>query len=519
MNVKHGKGESSGSQENSSKKIRVKRPKPLSMNETLLNKIVKDSITVNKKINYRNGLPINNPRGSGGSGKNGNSSNSSLNRTVSEFNQTLEGTNNGHNLHHQNNPSVINVNLMGGSNNISGTKSAKGSLPKSTFKANNNKSSSLYSKKNSKISLLTPKESHPIIEMPLPSNKNLNKIPSNGLDSLASGQRGHLKTEVSISSLNTEKDHQFGGYLHTHTLNNLNSINSTGTSFKSDNFKLNEELLEFKLNNSKLKNEINILNEKIKTFKQVVNMKSQENDLIRSKYSEMIEEYKIEIEKLKKVGSEHRTMCDIVNKQNTSLKSTLGIMIDLMEIFIAPRFSNTNNTNINTLTRQSMNVENISASYSIDIYDSYHNDEERRCTMIEQIQGLLVSKLNVMKKNLGLNLDKEIERIKNWNIKATYIYNNEVSISNLKISKQNESSESLRKMNSNDFFDLSTSNHLLGQSPKFNSVELSNEKKIENKKEIDSDRNDFHNFSLNKKTEEDNQLLNDSFLKDLKQSK
>jgi len=78
---------------------------------------------------------------------------------------------------------------------------------------------------------------------------------------------------------------------------------------------------------------------------------------------------------------------------------------------------------------------------------------------------------------------------------------------NFKTSKLNDSSESYKKSNSNDFFDLSTSNQFIIHSPKFNENSLAfNFNQKENKEE-------------NNKKEEDNQILNDSFLKDLKQSK
>jgi hypothetical protein len=344
-----------------------------------------------------------------------------------------------------------------------------------------------------------------IKEIPIPSHRNLIKIPSNGLDTITAQpqQNKYFKTEASLESIgpNTERILKDDQIIQT----------TTAKLLKNDIFKLNEELLDYKLTNSKLKNDINILQEKIKTLKQVVNIKNSESELIKSKYNDIAEEYKKEIEKMKKSSSDYIHLKESFNKQNLYVKSTLSILIDLMEFLISARNFN------NLVQRQSTNnPENISASYSIDIYDSYNNEEERKGIEIDQIQGLLLTKLNIIKKNIGIDLDKEMERVKNWSVK----YNiNEMNLSNLKMSKfneNNESSESFRKLNSGDLFDLSTSNHIIGQSPKFNcnDTSLNNDKLNENKYAEYVLRS---NFSL-KKIDDDNHVLNDSFLKDLKQS-
>jgi hypothetical protein len=270
-----------------------------------------------------------------------------------------------------------------------------------------------------------------------------------------------------------------------------------------------------------LKNEISILNEKIKTMKQVILMKTDENEMIKSNYSEIIEEYKKESEKARKLHSEFNSMRETINKQSFHLNSIISIMTDLIEIFISSRspyvFGNSH-----IMTRQSIttNNENISAT-DIDVYYSYNNDDDRRNTLIEQIQALLVAKLSVIKKTLpNMDIDKEIERIKSWNFFRNP-NESEINISNLRLSKniiEESCSESFRKNCSNDFFDLSISNQIMSQSPKFNSAANSVysvsaggfNKDLSGTKERSSINNNEKNG--------DNFLLNDSFLKDLKQS-
>jgi hypothetical protein len=480
---------------------RIKKTKPLSMNETMLNKIVKDSINKKSAINIiKDSIPNSIKNSSFGlnNNKSGNINNYILtehqNNSQTSLNLNTEASHN-YNNHKAHIPNI----------KQKVAKSKSNSKTKVTFNPNSNANPS-HSKKNSISSLsnnlnnftLHNKESGN--DIPIHSTKHLNKIPSNGLDTLSS--HGHsfknthfLKSEISNSSLNTERDILF----------------TTSSNFRPNN-KLNEELLEYKLNNAKLKNEINILQEKIKTLKQVINMKNNENELVKSKYVEIIEEYKKEVDKMKKINSEYTQIRDSNVKQNCYIKSVVSVMIDMMEFLIAPRTSNYANSNF--ITRQSMNnnYDNISNTSEIDIYCSYNNDEDKRGIIIEQIQGLLVAKLNVMKKNVvNLDLEKEIERIKSWNIKVSN--ETEVNISNLRISKNNieESSESFRKTYSNDFFDLSISNQMLTQSPKFNSVEISNT--------INKELNHKNNNSImNMDNKGENQILNDSFLKDLKQS-
>jgi len=340
-------------------------------------------------------------------------------------------------------------------------------------------------------------------EIPLPSNKYLQKNPSNGSTIEFFSNQSYTYTEREFFPTN------------------FSNLNPNHSMSPLDSHKLTEELLDFKLANSKLKNEISILNEQIKTIKQVVTMKSDENEMIKASYKEMVDDYRKESEKARKSNSEFNSMKETINKHSLYITSIISVMTELIEMFISPR-SPFALGNSYLMTRQSntINNENISAT-DIDVYCSYKEDDDRRNTLIEQIQGLLVAKLNLIKRSLpNLDIEKEIERIKSWNFTKNP-NESEINISNLRLSKniiEESCSESFRKNCSNDFFDLSISNQIMSQSPKFNSAANSvysvsaggfTKDLIEKDRiTINNDEKNAHNF-----------LLNDSFLKDLKQSK
>jgi hypothetical protein len=459
------------------RKNKKKKQKPLSMNDSTLNKIYQDSMKArNLKIPQKN-IFINN-----------NDSMSSL-TSITSTNKCSSNKAKGQNLH---NSKIKNLNLP--------IKNIKFGIKNINNKVKNNSFNGMTG--------VSPSN------LPLP--QKLKKNPSNGLNNSNSYKNIFSKNENAFLNSKTEmfkiNQTQPITYSSLSTANNINQNSARHNTMET--LRLNEELLQYKLNNSKLSNEINILSEKVNTLKGVISIKDSENKMLHQKYAEAIEEYNLEIEKIKKLNIENHSFKLNNEKSTEYIKSTLSILIELLEMFIAPRMS--------SYTRQSFNVENISASYSMDIYDSYNNDDERRNTIIDQIQGLLVSKLNMMKKNLNMDIDQEIEKVKNWNSKSI---KDDINISNLNLknSKLNESNESLKKSISNDFFDMSTSNQFITgvHSPKFNNNDLSvafklGSMSIGKKESKDENSNVFNNLSLKK--EDDNLMLNDSFLKILKQS-
>jgi len=95
-------------------------------------------------------------------------------------------------------------------------------------------------------------------------------------------------------------------------------------------------------------------------------------------------------------------------KYNILFRSTLTSLIDLIEILISNKPFNTNGDSV----IKANNNENI--SFSIDIFDPYNCEDDKRSFFIEQIINLLLTKIKYIQNNLGFNLDKEISKIKSW---------------------------------------------------------------------------------------------------------
>lgn len=296
--------------------------------------------------------------------------------------------------------------------------------------------------------------------------------------------------------------------------NNYNNINNQNLSLFSPNLssgrllqtesnwsekrmKISEDNLNYKLQISKLNNQIQILSSKVKTYEQLMQIKDNENEIIKNKYAEILEEYKREIEKVKKTNSDFCALKDKFSKNNKNIKSTLCILLEILEILL----SSTKQVYYN---KEKSLIDNISCS--IDIYDSYNNDEERRGSIIDQIQSLLLSKLNNIKRTSKIDLEKEIERVKSWNFNINRSVNYDNSKFNYSVKNIEESSDSYRKINSNECFDLSVSGQFVIQSPKFHSTTNSF-----------VEFNQFENVSptnINNINYKKDQILNDSLLKE-----
>ncbi len=271
----------------------------------------------------------------------------------------------------------------------------------------------------------------------------------------------HLKT----NPLTLENSNFNNNYISLIDKNNT-MINLNNNDLKYNlNMKIVDELTSTKLKNTKLENDILLLDEKVKSLNQIQTFYSNENDILKSKLTDLQDDYKKDLENVKKYKSELNQIKMLNIKFSQNLKSTVMNLLDIIELLLSPRGNN---------PKQSL-LYNENNSYSIDIYDSYNNEEERRNIIFDQIQNLLISKFNIMKKILSINLDSEIEKVRNWSnaFNINKFNNNEINVSNIKLSvKNNESSCSYEssKKNSQDFFDLSISNQFLlkNSSPKFN---------------------------------------------------
>jgi hypothetical protein len=154
--------------------------------------------------------------------------------------------------------------------------------------------------------------------------------------------------------------------------------------------KLQEELNSYKLKSQKLEEEILQLNLKIKEITEKNNNKEEEKNIENNEENDPQN-----IEQLKKI-----------------ISSTYYILIEIIELILNQKYKDKDKDN--TLT--SRQIENI----SMDIYEqSVSNDEDKKVLLLEQIQQILIFKLNFMNKVYKLNLDKLCEKIKQWNFNIT----------------------------------------------------------------------------------------------------
>lgn len=241
--------------------------------------------------------------------------------------------------------------------------------------------------------------------------------------------------------------------------NSLNHPLNKTSSF----LEIQDELLELKLLNSKMKNDITILNDKIKSLEGIIAIKTKEKEQMKNNYEQLLLNVKNEVLK------ENKTQIDqLLDNYNAVLCSVLSLLIDVCEVFLIKNNSNNNsNTNVNGKNIRTIQIEN-----SVDVFDSFNNDQDKRSSLLDQIQGLLLGKMSYIKRVLELPLEKEIEKVLNWSTMSTNINLSMNGISPLKANEDIFNSISKVYFNSistlNDF-DLSVSGHFFAQSPKFNS--------------------------------------------------
>ena len=269
-----------------------------------------------------------------------------------------------------------------------------------------------------------------------------------------------LLTEISLNSINTSSE------------NNSNKFfSSRSNSFQKDIIKIQNELLEFKLQNSRLQNEILILKEKNKSLNNIIEMKNIENEMLINKYKDIISDlnnqksiFKEEFEKQINFYKENNL------KQIISIKSLLKFSSAIFEIFL------------NSQNKININSSNNIAESSIDFFDS--NIDEDRKNIFEQIKELYITKINLIKNNLNINFDFSfIDKFKDYNSNQN---NFKMNLSNVinSIRKNNDdffNSFSSNK-NSNDFdlsvsksfYNINNNSNSNNISPKFNTLNIEN---------------------------------------------
>ena len=180
--------------------------------------------------------------------------------------------------------------------------------------------------------------------------------------------------------------------------NNNNNIIINSKSDNSNNAKtiqkLQEELNMYKTKSQKLEEEIIKLNFKIKEI-------TEKNENMKLKKEE---------EKNSEDSSNSFSNKKATNSLKKAITSAYEILIELIELIL-----NQKNYKIKDKDAKAENI-------SMDIYESsVYNDEERKTLLFEQIQQILIFKINFINKRYNLGLEKQCERIKNWNINSINI--------------------------------------------------------------------------------------------------
>ena len=180
--------------------------------------------------------------------------------------------------------------------------------------------------------------------------------------------------------------------------NNNNNIIINSKSDNSNNAKtiqkLQEELNMYKTKSQKLEEEIIKLNFKIKEI-------TEKNENMKLKKEE---------EKNSEDSNNSFSNKKATNSLKKAITSAYEILIELIELIL-----NQKNYKIKDKDAKAENI-------SMDIYESsVYNDEERKTLLFEQIQQILIFKINFINKRYNLGLEKQCERIKNWNINSINI--------------------------------------------------------------------------------------------------
>ena len=187
--------------------------------------------------------------------------------------------------------------------------------------------------------------------------------------------------------------------------------NKNSKDDKIEILKLNNDLIEYQLKNSRLINEIAILNEKIQSQNEIINIKENENKLYKEKYSSFIEDLKSDNIKLKQNNIDIKKCND---RFSYAFKNLLNTFIDLIE-FIIGNFSSRSRS-IRSSKSCNKNITNSKYESSIDIYDSFNTDEEKKNQLLIQIKNIILIKVKYFQSIFtNQSFEKEIEKIQNLN--------------------------------------------------------------------------------------------------------
>jgi hypothetical protein len=71
---------------------------------------------------------------------------------------------------------------------------------------------------------------------------------------------------------------------------------------------------------------------------------------------------------------------------------------------------NPNITKSLSVTQNTAQQGDNNSNISIDMYDSYNNEEEKKSNLIEQIQNVIIAKVSYIKKTFNIDFEKEIQK-------------------------------------------------------------------------------------------------------------
>ena len=231
------------------------------------------------------------------------------------------------------------------------------------------------------------------------------------------------KKSVKLFNSNLDHGHKNENTSYSHNNNNNKIIH-----------KLEEELNTYKTKSQKQEEEIMKLNLKIKEI-------TENNEKMKNNKKE--EE--------KNAENNDNFSSAKFNQLKKALSSTYSILIEIIELILNQKYKD------NTSTSRQM--ENL----SMDVYEqTVYTDEEKKSLLLEQIQQILIFKINFMNKLYKLNLEKLCDKIKQWNF--TVNKDKDASFSSFSAISNN------KKRNSN--ISMSNSDLALGiisppRSPKF----------------------------------------------------
>ena len=235
---------------------------------------------------------------------------------------------------------------------------------------------------------------------------------------------------------------------------NNKNIKDENSNYKIEIAKLNNNIIDYQLKNSRLSNEILILNEKIQSQNEIISIKENENELYKKKYSSFIEDLKSENIKLKQNNNELKKNNE---KYLYAFKNLLNTLIDLIEFMYGNFSSRSRSIRSSKSCNKLINNSKLESSY--DIYDSFNTDEEKKNQLLNQIKNIILIKLKFFQSIfINQSFEREIEKIQNLNNNLN-LSSNIRSLSNISnIIKTRDNNE-----NSNSVFneiDLSISQNI-----------------------------------------------------------